>query len=468
MINAFLFQAIANFCSLFLGLILPNWLGESSLAEYLLANTVLQTAMLVALLGTKQTLERSYGPWFRKGEGGALLSSMTMARLGATAAAAGVAVLLSASFRSSGLSASLVPILVALVLFRSLGEFPFHLRLSLGEKTAGAWPQSVRFLLRIPAVLGGFLWNGVTGAMVLCLAAEMLLAGIGWWRARADFRWSWMGISPEGMAKEWKFTTDIAVYSLLVIALNGLGPWTAGWLGGSASRIIDFTMAWSLALQFLQLNYVAQQAAVPVLVKALENGDRAAFHDGVDTQVRWTWILVSLTTGMAVLLAKPAVLWAYGLTRLGLIRPLVLCFAAVSAWAMLSVYLHGLFATGRARPTAYLHGAMLAVAALLFATFAPRFGTRVLPTLYLVICAGGWAAALWIYRRETRCPLTLPTAKRIALSAGYGLVALGASRYLPATAAAIVFLLVHGSGIVVSGLLSNARGPALSTAPANA
>lgn len=466
LIGAFLFQSVANFSSLVLGLALPNWMTESSLAEYLLASTALQTAMLVALLGTKQSVERSYGAWKRNGDraAGAFLASMAVGRLAATLLSLSCLLGLAWSFRRAGLSKDLLPWLLALVAVRSVGEWPFHVRLSVGERTAGAWPQSVRFLLRIPAVLGGYAFGGLRGAFGACLAVEIGLAAVGWWRARRDLKWNWQGLAPGELRAEWKFTSEVAAYSILVIALNGLGPWVAAWLRAPASKIVDFTMAWQLSLQFLQLLCVAQQAAIPVLVKALEQGDRSSFHDGVDTQARLTWMIVSTATGAAALVAAPLVDWAYGPARAGLAPALVGSLAAAGAWAMLSVFLHALFAAGKARPTVVLHGAMLAAAALLFAGFAPWLGTPALPALYLAVCLAGWAGAARYYRRVLGDPLVYPTAARLLLSAGYGLVAYAAAHFLPPVAGLAVFLLIHGVGLLVSGVYRSARAPELAEA----
>lgn len=463
MANAFLLQAIANFCSIFLGLILPRWLPEETLSQYVLANTVLQTGILLAVLGTKQTLERSYGPWLRRGDepAGGFFAALFAGRMVTTLLGAAIVLALAASFRSSGLPQVVFPILIALVLARSLGEVPFHLKLSLGERTAGAWPQSVRFALRVPAVLLGYRWDGLRGILLSTLAVELGLALAGWFRARKALRWNWQGFSPDGMKKEWRFTGDIAAYSILVIGLNGLGPWVAAWLRLPPKEIIDFSMSWQLALQFLQLHYVAQQAAVPVLAHALENGEPASFQDGVDTQARATWIVVSTVTGATALLAKPLVLWAYGPARAGLAFPLVVCFAAVSAWAMMSVFLHALFAAHQARPTAAIHAGMLGLTAAGFALFAPKYGVDSLSLVYAVVCLAGWIAGLLVYKKKLGCPLAFPTLSRIALSAGYGLVGYGTARLFPPAAALVVFLLVHALGIAIAGLLKNARGTAL-------
>ncbi len=463
MANAFLLQAIANLCSIFLGLILPRWLPEETLSQYLLANTVLQTGILLAVLGTKQTLERSYGPWLRSSDerAGGFFAALLAGRAATTLLGAAIVLALATSFRASGLPQVVFPLLIALVLVRSIGELPFHLKLSLGERTAGAWPQSVRFALRVPAVLLGFRLDGLRGIFLAALVVELGLAISGWVRARKSVRWKWQGLSPEGMKREWRFTGDIATYSILVICLNGLGPWVAAWLRLPPKEIIDFTMSWQLALQFLQLHYVAQQAAVPVLAHTLEKGEPASFQDGVDTQARATWIVVSTVTGFAALLAKPLVLWAYGPERAGLVFPLTVCFAAVSAWAMMSVFLHALFAAHQARPTAAIHAAMLGLTAAGFALFAPKFGVDSLSLVYAVVCLAGWLAGLLVYKKHLSCPLALPTLIRIALSLGYGLVGYGTARFFPPAAGLIIFLLIHGLGVAIAGLLKNARGTAL-------
>jgi hypothetical protein len=463
MVNAFAFQAAANLASVLLGLCLPYWLSDRTLGAYLMSNTVLQAGILVGMLGTKQTLERSFGLWGER-ERPVHFAALFAARAGFTALGALLAGGLALSFRESGLEGAVLWLLAAGVVVRSLAEVPFHLALSTGERTAGAWPPMVRGIVRLPLVLLGFHVGGLATVLALTLLVDLALGIAGTARAKDLFSWRWEGLRPPGMQTDWRFTREVAGYSVLVIALNALGPCVAAWLRPSPSELVDFTMGWQLALQFLQLHYVAQQATIPDLALRLRSADAEGIWDAVDAQARATWIVATSVTAAVALLSKPLILWGYGPDRVSMALPLSVSFAAASAWAMGSVFIHALFAAHKARAAVAVHGKMLAGAAVLFAVCAPFFGTACLPIVYAVVCVGGWIGAVQSYRSALRCPLALETLWRMAGSALTGGVALWIGRLLPAQAALALFLVVHGAGLWAFGLWKTSRGLALPAA----
>ena len=378
---------------------LPQFLSFSVIGKYIYLTTLLNTALLLGGITSRQTIERNYSRlWFvgSKDEASDLLYWILFTRLGLTLITAFIVISI---FRNSdvlGGGSQLMGLFLASVIFRTLSESLYSVLISLGKVTDAFLPQLARMGLRLPFVILGYRWTGDSGLIAGILMGEIVtfivsvLKAFPWFQLRRR-----LGKFPKAL---FGFTLGVAGYSVAVIGLNyGIILGLAG-VSKESSEIVPLGMGWQFSLLVLNIYFVAYQTLLPSLAEHWDQKNYSVIGRYWINSNQLTWLSLTFLTGCCSLFGSFLIQFLFGEKYLGVHSQLTLGLAVITLWAATSTHFNMLFGSGRSKSVC-LSMLAIAITGIGLSFLTPKLALSPLSG-YLIAFLLGYPMVEWISKRE--------------------------------------------------------------------